>query len=85
MSADRYLASDRFMGAREATRHQFGRIVRVAILPALGDRPLATIAPADLADWAGTGLIRRVPMPAPLTTIRKLRMSRCTGKTRRPT
>jgi hypothetical protein len=38
---DRYLASDRFKAAREATRDQFGRIIKVEIKPALGERELA--------------------------------------------
>lgn len=48
---DLYLASDKFRNAREATRAWIGRIVRVEILPSLGDRQLATIPAADLADW----------------------------------
>jgi integrase len=61
---ERYLASDRFAGAREATRHQFSGIVRVEILPALGDRQLSTIAPADLADWAQGIIDRGAPVTA---------------------
>jgi len=61
---ERYLASDRFIAAREATRHQFSRIVRIEILPALGDRALSTIAPADLADWAQGIIDRGAPVTA---------------------
>lgn len=61
---ERYLASDRFTGSREATRHQFSRIVKVEILPALGDRQLSAIAPADLADWAQGIIDRGAPVTA---------------------
>ena len=61
---ERYLASDRFAAAREATRHQFNQIVKVEILPALGDRQLAAIEPADLADWAQGIIDRGAPVTA---------------------
>lgn len=60
----RYLESDRFAGAREATRHQFSRIVAVEILPPLGTRELREIAPADLADWAQGIMDRGAPVTA---------------------
>ena len=60
----RYLASDRFAAGREATRHQFARIIKVEIQPALGDRELSMIAPADLADWAQGIIDRGAPVTA---------------------
>ena len=60
----RYLASDRFKGAREATRHQFTGIIRTEIQPALGGRELSAIAPADLADWAQSIIDRGAPVTA---------------------
>jgi integrase len=59
-----YLASDKFRGGREATRVQFSRIIAGEITPALGPRPLATIAPADLVDWAQGIIDRGAPVTA---------------------
>src|SRR5712692_2587910 len=61
---DFYLASDKFKSGREATRDQFGRIIAGEIKPALGPRPLATIAPADLVDWAQGIIDRGAPVTA---------------------
>lgn len=59
-----YLVSDKFMAGREATRHQFQRILTVEVKPALGPRPLASLAPADLADWAQGIIDRGAPVTA---------------------
>lgn len=61
---DFYLASDKFKSGREATRDQFGRIIAGEIKPALGPRPLVSIAPADLVDWAQGIIDRGAPVTA---------------------
>jgi integrase len=61
---DIYLASDKFKSGRDATRDQFSRIISGEIAPALGPRPLATIAPADLADWSQGIIDRGAPVTA---------------------
>jgi integrase len=68
----KYLESDRFTGTRPATQHQFRNIVKKEITPALGTRELATIAPADLADWT-QGIIDR---PAPVTANQSFKILR---------
>lgn len=62
--ADLYLESDKFMAGREATRHQFHRILTVEVKAALGPRPLSSLAPADLADWAQGIIDRGAPVTA---------------------
>lgn len=59
-----YLESDKYQAGREATRDQFRRIINVEIGPALGHRPLHTLAPADLADWAQGIIDRGAPVTA---------------------
>lgn len=61
---DLYLASDKFKAGRDATRDQFSRIISGEIIPALGPRPLATIAPADLVDWSQGIIDRGAPVTA---------------------
>jgi integrase len=61
---DLYFASDKFKSGRDATRDQFRRIISGEIAPALGSRPLATIAPADLVDWSQGIIDRGAPVTA---------------------
>lgn len=61
---DFYLASDKFKSGREATRDQFGRIIAGEIKTALGPRPLVSIVPADLVDWAQGIIDRGAPVTA---------------------